>query len=60
MEEIEKIEKVIKEIKDKRKLEDIKACYSNLDILSKIEKYLNYLKDSPIKEYKDNRRNNFK
>ena len=53
MEELKKAEKAINEIKDKRKKEDIKTCYSNLDSLSNIIQELEKLKDPPIQEYKN-------
>ena len=52
MQKLEIAEKTISEIKDKRKLENIKTCYSNLESLSKIINDLKKLNDPDIKEYK--------
>ena len=53
MQKLEKAEKAINEIKDKRKQEDIKTCYANLESLSHIEDYLNKLNNRHIKGYRD-------
>jgi len=53
MQDIENIEKRICEIEEKRKQEDIKTCYSNLESLSNIINDLNKLSNSILKEIKE-------
>ena len=52
MQDIENIEKRICEIEEKRKQEDIKTCYSNLESLSNIINDLNKLSEPILKKIK--------
>jgi tRNA A37 threonylcarbamoyladenosine synthetase subunit TsaC/SUA5/YrdC len=53
MQDLENAEKRICEIKEKRKQEDIKTCYSNLESLSNIINDLNKLSDPILKKNKE-------